>query len=838
YADLVRNSAQTCATLGRIKEVHLVPVLACGRGMLKAIKDATREMRAKGTYTLSAPLEVLDQLLADQDVNAAHAYLDLLGTVFGQDISYNRSLRLAYVLPKAVRAFPWQRRAVQISQLRRVVLKDVALIEPFLEGMDKGLRHLGPDALERFVGQGLSRCRQSPVSAAKFLSLASTRAQEVSASLQVSVPFEQIRAQLNRYLQARLGPGIGLEPSPPPDGPSEKPPLFAWSDGRHIHLPEEIGCFDSQDANRTLFKALVRMEAGFFEFGSFHFDLERAAERYPAVQQALDANRRVLEETGACDQERFIRLFSPQALADDLLNLFEQARVTLCMQQRYPGLVKQALPLYQQAFLEADQGQRRHPLARAYAGLALAMHTDAQAGSLAPGLGKELQARLERRFAEDINPESPVEACANLVCCFFQEVKAAVCSRHGYRTRLETPFGRRLRWEAVSRAFSAPLRQADRLNRRLAEKGLQTYRSDLAARLARSGRLSAETLRNLVLVRSKNLPSGMDRDRDIQPDIEALLRDSGLIQEPGAREGGPAFRYPEWSCDLQDYLRDHARVQETVLSPHDGDALYAKTLETYAGLIRRIRRAFELLRPEGLALLRQWPEGDAFDYRALLDFAVDRRAGLIPSDRLFIKRLKQTRDVAVLLLVDVSRSTANPVAHGHGTVLEVAKAALIVFCEALLVVGDQFAIAGFSGTGRHAVDYFRVKDFEDTLTGTIRRRICALAPQRSTRMGAAIRHATAQLQKIPAKVRLLMVLSDGFPNDLGYKGDYAIVDTRRAVQEARARGCFVKAITVNMGNDPRLDELYGRTHHHVIGDVTELPDRLIRLYGSLTRREI
>jgi nitric oxide reductase activation protein len=236
-----------------------------------------------------------------------------------------------------------------------------------------------------------------------------------------------------------------------------------------------------------------------------------------------------------------------------------------------------------------------------------------------------------------------------------------------------------------------------------------------------------------------------------------------------------------------------------------------------------------------LALLRQWPEGDDFDYRALLDFAVERRAGRIPSDRLFIKRLKQVRDVAVLLLLDVSRSTANPVSNGRKTVLGVAKEALIVFCEALLVVGDQFAIAGFSGTGRHAVDYFCVKDFDDPMSGTVRRRISALAPQRSTRMGAAIRHAAARIQKVEAQVRLLMVLSDGFPNDLGYKADYAIGDTRRAVQEARANGCFVKALTVNMGSDPRLDDLYGPTHHHVIGDVRELPDRLIRLYGSLTR---
>jgi nitric oxide reductase activation protein len=308
-----------------------------------------------------------------------------------------------------------------------------------------------------------------------------------------------------------------------------------------------------------------------------------------------------------------------------------------------------------------------------------------------------------------------------------------------------------------------------------------------------------------------------------------------LFEETGPQADTPACRYPEWSEPLLDYLRDHTRVQETVPAAGSHSAFYAETLKVHSGLIKRVRRAFELLRPKGLALLRQWPEGDAFDYRALLDFAVERRAGLIPSDRLFIKRLKQIRDVAVLLLVDVSRSTANPIARGQATVLEVAKSALVVFSEALVVVGDQFAIAGFSGTGRYSVDYFRIKDFEMPMSETVRERISNLSPQRSTRMGAAIRHAAAMLRKISAQVHLLMILSDGFPNDLGYKGNYAIADTRRAVMEARAKSIYVKAITVNMGNDPRLDELYGRTHHHVIGDIQDLPDRLIRLYGALTK---
>ena len=144
------------------------------------------------------------------------------------------------------------------------------------------------------------------------------------------------------------------------------------------------------------------------------------------------------------------------------------------------------------------------------------------------------------------------------------------------------------------------------------------------------------------------------------------MKKAGLDPQTGQADDGSGFRYPEWDNRLQDYLRDHVRVQESlVMARGDGD-FYRQSLEHYRGMVARIRRAFEFLKPEGLVMLRQWPDGDAFDHRALIDFAVDRRAGRTPFDRLFIKRLKQERDVAALLLVDLSRSTANPVVDRHG----------------------------------------------------------------------------------------------------------------------------------------------------------------------------
>lgn len=103
-------------------------------------------------------------------------------------------------------------------------------------------------------------------------------------------------------------------------------------------------------------------------------------------------------------------------------------------------------------------------------------------------------------------------------------------------------------------------------------------------------------------------------------------------------------------------------------------------------------------------------------------------------------------------------------------------------------------------------------------------------------MGAAIRHATRRLEEAPSRVRLLLIISDGFPNDTDYRQVYAIEDTRRAIFEAQSKKIYVRAITVDISPDSRLDDLYGHFHHNVISDVRQLPDRLLRIYGALTRQ--
>jgi Mg-chelatase subunit ChlD len=719
---------------------------------------------------------------------------------------------------------------MQIRTLARLVQTDLCLVDPFLEGLSRGLGLLAEPSLMHFVDTALKRYGASTAAAIKYLGLSSKVAQDDCAAMQQAVPLNGVRGRLNRYLQARIGRSVVVRPLSDLGITATAVP-WVCSDGRTIYLTEENSYFSSAGANADLYKTLTRLEAGYFEYGTFDFDLERAVDRYPEVGRWIDATHRS-GQADACDGEIFVCAFPSPELANDLFTLFEQIRIAGHMHCDYPGLMRSVRPALRHAF-DRIPGDRKNGLLAVLYGrwmLDLSLPVpDVRWQSGAVG-------RLTALYAAHRQHHRTVEKSADLVCRAMQVIVKSAGHSGLDDITFDPPFGRRLHWDLVSTAFSRNAETVDRLKAALDRRGLHVYRSDVRRHLAdRDGRLNVEDIKALVLSAGGAVPKNAAHILASVGELDGLLGAVGVTADTGTANQDPSFRYPEWDVHLQEYLYDHTWVRE-IVPPDSRDVnTYRETLARHHGLVTRMRRAFELLKPEGMALLRQWPEGDAFDYRALIDFVIDRRAGRIPSQRLYIKRLKSLRDVAVLLLVDLSRSTANPAEGRQATVLAVAKEALVLFCEALQVSGDRYAIAGFSGTGRHNVDYFRIKDFDEPLSPTVQARISALTPQRSTRMGAAVRHAAEQLNRISSRVRLLIVLSDGFPNDLGYKSDYAIADTGRAVQEARAKNFHVKAITVNIGSDPRLDELYGRVHHQVIGDVTELPDKLLRWYGILTR---
>jgi hypothetical protein len=810
----------------------------------------------KGTYALAKPLATLDALIKASDLSAARAYLTMLQTTFAQPIPYTRCRRHVTDLPRAVLQMPAKRRRFQTLQLARVAKVDDRLIGAYLEGLERGLTYLDAGGLEQFVNQSLEIHRRSHNHGSLYLSLSSYPARELCAALQVSVPFDQMQARLDRYLEARTGGVCQVRSlaTLSASGHSAGETAGACTDGRYIYLPPEIDYFDGHEANERLYLSLTGLECSLLEFGSYNFDYQRALDRFGPFDQHLQPQPDH-DDHSANDYQRFYDLFPLPTLAADLFCLFDQARIHRHMQKTYPGLNRQLRALLLEAVkpqLVKASGTSR--LTFLYAMLALqATHaTPCFDGDIDLDFIASLQQQVNRQFDED----DSIEACALLVYQSYFPLVAQLGLREPMAktegkacTRLKLPFRKQFAPERYLNAHQRHDRVAKRIATQLRSKGVQCYAVDIReALIAKQGRLTVEDLDQLVSSEPAPKATGgrlqemaqwpaSERHRLIEYlDSSLMDRSYQSVQATtGPSHCAPAARYPEWDDALQDYLSNHTAVHHRVWPVGGDDLFYRETMGLHRGLIASMRRAFEMLRPEGLTRLRRWVDGDEFDYRSLIDHRIDKRAGRTPSDRVYTKALKKVRDVAVLLLVDMSRSTSQTVGGTGKTVLDVEKEAVVLFCEALAVVGDRFAVAGFSGNGPLQVDYFAMKGFNERYDRSVHRRISTMTPQRNTRLGAAVRHATAQMANLAARIRIIILLSDGFPNDLDYKKRYAIRDTRKALAEAHAVGIHTHALTINIAPDSRLDSLYGNFHHNLITDVRDLPAKLLRVYSALTR---
>lgn len=284
--------------------------------------------------------------------------------------------------------------------------------------------------------------------------------------------------------------------------------------------------------------------------------------------------------------------------------------------------------------------------------------------------------------------------------------------------------------------------------------------------------------------------------------------------------------YDEWDASCRSYRKHWCRVrEETVAAMPNG--FRAETLVNRRALVMRLRRGFELLRQEANRT-RRLPHGEDIDLDALVEALADARHGREMSERLFTATRRERRHVAALFLLDMSAST-------RGWINRVEREALILLCDAMERLDDRYAIFGFSGSGRRRCLSYPVKGFADAYDARIGDRIGGLQPQRYTRMGVAIRHHARQLLAQEARTRLLVLLSDGRPDDLdGYRDAYAIEDTRMALLEARAAGVHPFCITIDRDARDYLPHMFGHNGFAVIDAVERLPQRLADIYRTLT----
>lgn len=288
--------------------------------------------------------------------------------------------------------------------------------------------------------------------------------------------------------------------------------------------------------------------------------------------------------------------------------------------------------------------------------------------------------------------------------------------------------------------------------------------------------------------------------------------------------------YPEWDYTRKAYLPDHCRVLAGPASER-GETWEAD--DEARRRIRRVRRQFEALRPKH-EVLRAQPDGEELDIDALVRARSDLISGGCGSERVYLASKRQAHDLAVTLLVDVSLSTDAWV--DNRRVLDVEKEALMVLAHGLAACGDSHSILTFTSRRRSWVRVETVKDFDEPLNQDVVRRISALKPGYYTRIGAGIRHAAAKLSERPNRQKLLLVLTDGKPNDVDYyEGRFGIEDTRRAVMETRRAGVNVFGVTVDREAQSYFPTLFGRGGYAIVSQVAKLPSVLPMIYRHLVR---
>ena len=325
------------------------------------------------------------------------------------------------------------------------------------------------------------------------------------------------------------------------------------------------------------------------------------------------------------------------------------------------------------------------------------------------------------------------------------------------------------------------------------------------------------------------------------------------------------YLYDEWDFNIQDYRRRWCQVHEI----KDGELdleYFHEALRDHRALLTRVRRQLDRLKPELLVKIKGVSEGDEMDLERTVEATVDRLTGNTPSERIYVQRQRKDRDVAALFLVDMSASTddciedpdAEPVIYSTEEpdhydwsdqvvtapeqgrrIIDIEKQAVILMAEALEVLGDSYAVCGFSGYGRDQVEYYVCKDFDQPLDYRSKARIGGIKPCRSTRMGPVIRHSIRRLMRTEARIKALIIISDGYPQDHDYGSDrnsksYGVNDTMKALHEAKQQAVQTYCLTVDPSGHDYLRQMCPDRQYMVIQDVGQLPDELSKVYRSLT----
>jgi len=675
-------------------------------------------------------------------------------------------------------------------------------------------RALQSASLQQFshwAERGVETTNGNPRRIQAYFGLESRGSQESLREADGGLPLDTVSTTLRLYVEALTGNELKIAPI------HEIPAETTLGDGTTIYLPTVVAQFQDAEDNFRLFKVLAAHGAGQIEFGTY----ERATPSLRAAFYEVDDQFRDIRQLKRGEKAPMPRdlgyaailaLYPDTLFARRLFSTIENGRIDSRLRHAYRG-IRRDLDFVRERLFHSRVPPEALPIEEGIFELTL---------RIALGAGVTAEARrhfgtfvdaIEAIFERFVFPEG-----ASLADSFLATSEAfALFARTLSPGDLEMQAGDSLEeGEMDGDAMPAdpdpnsPMRSNDRRD------------AMPAGQIAHWSQRSEAEL-------SDELDS-----------LSAQTHHDAAEQE--LESGDVAVNYDEWDRELSDYRAGWCRVIER--RGVRGTRTFVELVRSrYAGAISSIRHQFQLLRPENLRRIRGEIDGEEYDLQAVIDRAIDRRATGRATDRIYIRKLRRERDVAVAFLLDMSSSTARsisrfpnqPYSHPGRRIIDIEKEGLVLMSEALEAVGDLYAMHGFSSEGRRNVKFLVFKEFSEPYSVDVEKRLGGISYLNNTRLGAAIRHSTAKLRVQEARTKLLIVLSDGRPYDHDY-GDsrYAREDTKMALRQAQQVGITPFCITIDRESEDQLRDLYGDVGYTIIDDVLSLPERMPAIYRRLT----
>jgi len=657
---------------------------------------------------------------------------------------------------------------------------------------------------------------------------------------------EKVGEVLRLYTKALTGHEIRLIPRA---GASARGAGWATpgNDGKAISLmlPAKIDRFPSERENFAWYKVIVTHQAGHAEFGTFEFSLRRASRLFQDWRPGL-AEKLSADQIGD-DRQALRQLFPDPVLGMTIFDCVEDARVDGKVLQRYPGIES----AYRQVALRVLAERPRLgalPLREALIEGLLQSSLGGTPLGEAPEILQPALASAREHLSRVNDAGATVEDSAEAALRIYQ-IAATLpnivadddcCHDHDHehqhhRDDDETPD--RLQ-ESVNDPEEVPFKAPPEVEFRL-------------------------QMDESLLDRKEQKANAEDQPADAMVESEA----DGPLQ----RDEPFCYLYPEWDFRAGAFKDRWCRVRERIMEEGTSD-FYTETLNEYRWLVGQVRARFEHFLPELFRKVTRRYDGEDIDLDQLVDLVVDLKTGVTPSEKIYWRRERTQRDVAVALLLDMSATTneyveleaaravrptlstaesyseyLRQIASGvdargkplRKRTIDIEKQAAIVLLQALESIGDNYAVYAFSGSGRGDVEFHVVKDFAEPLSQRIARRVDGIAPAHATRMGAAIRHAVRKLERVEAQTRLLFLVSDGRPYDRDYgrdanDQDYAVNDTRQALREVARRKIRPFCLTVDKEGADYMRAMCEDLPYEVVTRVEELPISLLTAYPKIT----